>query len=114
MVRLPITPRGPFFSVTTELDEVSYVFTFRWNGRGGWWLVDIASSGGVVLVRGLRLTVNVPLLRGFRSPLLPSGLLMAADSTGRGEDPTFESLGRNTLVYYVPPEELASLPAPEA
>lgn len=106
IVDLPIKQEGAHFGFSCELEGVTYGFVFRWNDRAEQWILDLYDGDGVRLVSGVRVVVNVPLLRTGVAGL-PPGLLSAVDTNGGNVDPGFADLGRRVVVSYAPLEDLA-------
>lgn len=101
-VRLPVTGETPHFAFTTELDGATWGFEFRWNHRAEQWIMTMLDGDGNVLVSGIRVFVNLPLLDRFRAyGTLPPGDIVALDESGANLDPGFADLGRRVMLYYV-------------
>lgn len=108
IVQLPIVQEGPFFGFGTELDGVTYRFSFRWNDRLAQWVMDLADGDGNALVSGLRVVIDTPLLRRFRGRAgMPPGELIAVDTEDTLRDADLEDLGRRVAVFYLSGDEIA-------
>jgi hypothetical protein len=94
----------PFFSIRTTLDGSSYTLTFFWAAREGRWYLTLRDLNEVVLVAGLKLIANWPLLRRSQHIAgIPPGNLTVVDySAMGGEPPGFEELGARCKVLYYP------------
>lgn len=107
ILKLPVLQEGPLFGFSVELEGVNYGFTFRWNERSSQWSMDVADGDGNLLVAGIRVVVDVPMLLRYRSiPRLPPGDIVAVDSTDQSRDPDFEDLGRRVEVFYISSDEI--------
>jgi hypothetical protein len=108
IVQLPIDgEKSPFFSFSTELDGVSYGFEFRWNTRSAQWVMSLFDGAGQPVAIGLRVVVNIPLLFRYRSLAgVPNGELVAIDTSGKNQDPTFSSFGVGVVIRYVSRSEI--------
>lgn len=107
MFTLPIDQQGPHFNFVTELDQVSYGFTFRWNTRDECWRLDLADGNGDPIVSGRKVLINQSLLQGAGGDRLPPGKLIAFDTGGQNLNPGFEDLGRRVVLTYFTAAELA-------
>jgi hypothetical protein len=109
---LPISQNSAWFEFSCELEDVRFNFTFRWNDRDDCWYFDIGDAQESSLATGLKAVTRWPLLEALRSlPGLPKGELLVVDTAGKDEEPTFDSLGRRHLMFYVTEGELAQLAA---
>lgn len=111
MFELPINQEGPHFGFTTELDQVSYGCTFRWNDRDDCWRLDFADGNGDPIISGRKVLTSQSLLASSSDPRLPKGVLVAIDSGGQNLNPGFEDLGRRVQLVYFSADELAALAA---
>lgn len=101
IVELPIAQEGAHFEFSTELDAgASYRFTFRWNGRVGAWFLDLADGDGDLIVAGVRVVLNLPLLGKVADSRRPPGELFAVDTAGTELEADFEALGRRVAIFY--------------
>lgn len=108
ILEIPIRQEGPHFGFATELDGVSYGLSFRWNDRVGQWVLDVLDGEGTVVVSGIRVVLDTPLLFRYQGRAsIPPGELIAVDSTGGSTEADLEDLGRRVLLYYLSADELA-------
>ena len=91
----------PAFTQTVTLDGSVYRLSFAWNYRAGYWSMSILDAGGIPLIQGLRIVLNLDLFRQFPGRGLPPGVLYAVDPSDTISDPAFDdiSAGRVILVY---------------
>jgi hypothetical protein len=75
MIRLP-TFADPFYSVTYELAEERFVFDYLYNQREDAWYIHVITEDGVVIARGIRVSVGVDLLRFCVTSRVPKGILV--------------------------------------
>lgn len=102
---LDVEKDKPLFTQRVTLDERDYVLSFAWNMRHGWYMG--VSAGDEVLFHPRKVVLDTDLLLSVRwHALCPPGLLIAMDTTGRGQPPGFEDLrggpsrlGRVILAY---------------
>jgi len=100
MIEIPLNGAPAFFSVEIDLDRRTYELTFLWNERSESWFMDIAILPGGVLVAGVRVVPDYPMLLQYTRPLMPTGsFIFVADGT-------ISRIGRDdlgtacTLVYF--------------
>lgn len=102
----------PFYTMTTALDGVEYLFEFRYNQRENAWYFSISLTDGTLLDAGVKVVCNRPILRRFANEHLPPGVLLAFANTTDKSTPGMGELGedrRVTLVYYDADEVAAAL-----
>ena len=103
------TFEDPFYTMTVTLDGSDYVLGFRYNQREDAWYFDISLTDGTLLVAGVKVICNRPLLRRFADVRLPLGHLVAFSSGTDASPPGLAELGvdkRVTLVYVPVGEDL--------
>ncbi len=105
-IQLPIKPEGARFQFSSEIEGISYTFTFRWNGRDGAWFLEVGDGDGTSLVTGIKVVINCLLLGRATIAGLPGGDFIAFDTTGQAIDAAFEDLGRRVQVVYFTRAEL--------
>lgn len=119
-LRIPTSTTFAFYSQTTTLDGQDYVFRFLWNQREGTWFFSLFDADEDPIVEGLKVVVNLPLLRLVTDERKPPGVLLAVDTTApevdrsAGEkvlalDPGLEELGERVLLLYFSEAEIESL-----
>lgn len=92
----------PFYSMTVALDGSDYLFEFRYNQREDCWYFNLSLTDGTLLVAGVKVVCNRPLLKRFVDTRLPPGTLVAFANTNDDAPPGLTELGedrRVTLVY---------------
>lgn len=108
MIALPTFQDDPASTYSVALDGTPYLVTLRWNARGTFWTLDIATADGVELATGVQIILNQSLLFGRTDLRLPTGELGAFDPTG-----TLARIGRydwapvgSAVLLYVPADEI--------
>lgn len=98
------TTADPFQKQNVNLDGVEFILSLAYNQREERWYLSIADDEGALLIGGLKLQANWPLLWRHRyNTKLPLGEIMACDTTPDGEPPTLLELGegkRCVLTYF--------------
>jgi hypothetical protein len=97
--------RPAFQTLKVTLEGSVYYLRLEWNMRHGWYL-GIQDSSQSVIFHPRRLVADYDFLGAVSDNRRPPGKLVLADTTGQGMDPTFESLGREHVLYYVESSEL--------
>lgn len=60
VVHCPLFPEA-FYKYTIDLSGETYALSFRWNGRCSQWMMDIETSEGEVVAKGVALVPVYPL-----------------------------------------------------
>lgn len=111
MIEIPVITGSdgvvlPAFSVTTAIEGVNYILSFRWNGRGQFWALDVSDSFGTPILFGngmhLGAIFNFP-----KNAALPPGALALFDTSGRDVEPTQFDLGDRVKIVYFSAAEMA-------
>lgn len=85
-----------------DLGAKTYVFKTQWNVPMQCWILDIYDDLETPLVRGIPLITGTDLLQQFEY-LEFGGMLLVWSTEGPWYVvPSFQSLGSNSNVYYVP------------
>jgi hypothetical protein len=102
----------------TELMGIRVTVVARWNERApnltssgeeasGAWFLDLYDEKGVPIFYGARVSCGTLIARWARHALTRLGCFVAADSSGRGDDPGRWDLGeRVQLLHYTEDEVL--------
>lgn len=92
-----------FYTQTTVLESVSYLFYFAYNQREDTWSFSISDSSGNLLVDGVKIVCNISLIAQYQYITgLPPGLLFCLTTTTDDSPPGLEDLvsgGRCLLQY---------------
>lgn len=111
MITLPLYPDEPAFSYAIQLDGVTYRLSYHWEERTASWYVDLADAEGVPLVSGIRLDHRKNLWGRYKADArLPAGNALCFSMNDDAARPTFESLGRATVIVYYEQGEVVSDP----
>lgn len=97
------------YSFEVDLDDVNYSLSFEWNDRDSGWYLSVFSSEGTPLLQGRRVVLGYPLLNLYSLSGLPSGALIAVDSSGKNEEPGSGDLGERVKLLYFTAAEVAAL-----
>jgi hypothetical protein len=91
----------------TELDGVTYLFTFRWNARRERWTFSIDGLDGTPILTGQTVSLFVPLNR--RAVGGPPGVMLAIPEDDSTEPPGLLDLGARVKLQYWTAAEVADL-----
>lgn len=104
-----IWPPGPRWSMDVQLDRRVYTLRGRYNTRMQTWALDLLTGDGVVLLAGVRVVKDYPLLPGWRDERFPQGQLFAVAPGARvTTDPqrqAFVGSPPDFRLVYVEPDE---------
>jgi hypothetical protein len=90
------------FDEIVQLESLEYLFEFSWSGRESAWYLNIYDQDENQLAVGIKLLLNVDLLRRFPDARLPPGKLVCVALGSTGSDiATQEELGSRVSVVYV-------------
>lgn len=106
MTDLPIVQTSPWFVFSTELNQVTYGFEFRWNDREGAWYVTLLDGQSNVLVAGRKVVLG-PLFSRYRGVpgVWQDADIFVTDTSFGGLDPSYTDLGRRVVLTYATYEE---------
>ena len=100
--QIPFTNNNQKFNIT--LSGKQLLITCRWNKEMPAWVVDIQDAlTNAYIITGVALVTGANLFKQFYYTGV-TGFLVALTSGDPYEVPTFESLGNESQVYYIPPE----------
>jgi hypothetical protein len=95
----------PAYTISVTLENVPYLFTFKWNVRGAYFTLDILTRDAQLLIGGIKVVINSGLIRKFPKTAMPPGELFALDSSGGNAPITFEDLEERVELVYASEDE---------
>lgn len=98
---IPLTPQPQIFNIV--LGAVPYILTLTWNTVAQTWMLDIADSTSVPIVRGIPLVTGADLLAQYAYLELGGSLYVKTDSNADAI-PTYTNLGSDSHLYFVVPQ----------
>jgi hypothetical protein len=99
-LQIPLSGQPQTFNVM--LGGVAYTFTVQYrNDPAGGWVLDIADSSGNDIVTGIALVTGANLLEQYEHLGFNGGLYVQTLDDPDAV-PTFDNLGTNALLYWVP------------
>lgn len=97
---IPIRSDIPSYQFQITLEGVVYTMRFYFNTRLDRWIMDVSNVDGELIVAGIPLLVNLPLLDRFRDERLPPGRFILIDETGENRNPSRDSMGDDYKLLY--------------
>lgn len=99
---IPIVPGNRASTRRVQLDGREYVLDLRWSDFEGCFYLTLKSAAAAVLVAGVRVVSNEPLLEGWHgSSSVPAGELVALDTRLSPADPSLDEFGDIVRLGYV-------------
>jgi hypothetical protein len=94
------------YRTTIALDGVNFILHFLWNGRDEHWYLSVHDGDDTPITGYVSRKLVGNWFVGNRStdPNRPDGLLFIVSS--EHEDPAFLALGVDTLLHYLPSDDL--------
>ncbi len=88
-----------------ELEDTTYIIGLYYLERTDSWYFNIFDSARSALLTGVRLSIDYPIFKHKVREGLPPGQIMLLDTSGNGQECSFEDLGnRCILVYFLESE----------
>jgi hypothetical protein len=104
-----LAPGVPNYRQRTHLDGVEYELVLRWSDREAAWYLDLNRSTGELLVSGIKVVCNLPLLYRFHGiDGVPPGELIATDGRPEPHDPLLDELGDAVPLLYMDASEVVN------
>lgn len=97
------------YSMELTLDASQYRFKLRYNGRGDFWVLDIADRDGNVIVAGIKVVASYELIRQYHAYAIPPGALITYDSAEPEHRIGRDDLPERVDLLYIPEAEYAAL-----
>lgn len=99
-VKIPVRTDLPAYDFSLTLEGSIFYFSFEWNERGQFWVMDILDQDQSYIVAGVRMVSDVDLLSRFKDTRLPKGTFLITDTSGKSRDPSFDTFGTEVLLFY--------------
>ena len=99
-----------YFEKRISLDGRDYILRFLFNTREEKWYLDINDQDNVPIVSGLKLVLNIDLVRRLTDERRPKGALHVFENASSNEqqiDPGLSSLGLDIQLVYFDEEEIS-------
>lgn len=97
-VRIPFSDQNDFI-VEAELDEMTCFLHLAWNDDEAMWTLSLENAENDVILSGIRLVSDWPLLGRFRHLAVPKGELVAVSLDGQPIGRQSFTDGTAELVY---------------
>ena len=89
MIKIPFADQNDFI-VEAELDEMTCFLHLAWNDDDAMWTLSLENAGNDVILSGIRLVSDWPMLGRFRHLAVPKGELVVVSLDG-------EHIGRQSF-----------------
>lgn len=98
---IPIDPFQPDQEFSMAMDGTVFVLRLTLNSRSNRWTLAIKQEDGTLLIAGIPIIINYPLLESHRFEGMPLGDILCLSESGEDIEPRdTESLGvTHSLVY---------------
>lgn len=99
--KLPVSSEFPKFRFNTELDEETFIFSFRLNERMDRWIMSIFDAVETPLIMGIPVLLGTVFYDQFQNPALPKGRLFPINLESANTEAGSEDLGKSVFIYYM-------------
>lgn len=101
VIKIPInTIDNKKIKQTTTLDGVAYIFEFKFNYRLNKWVMNILTTSEEIIVYGILMITNMPLLKNYYHLNIPQGDLFCIDMENENKDAEIDDLGTRVILMY--------------
>jgi hypothetical protein len=97
------------FTEELTLDDANYRFRLDWNYRGQFWQLSIYDRDLALLVGGIKVVINYPLLDPYKYLPIPQGELFAIDTSEPNQRIEDGDLGTRVNLVYLTEDEYAAI-----
>lgn len=104
IIEIPLDSTLTYYDEIIQLESLEYLFEFAWSDRDSAFYLNLYDQDGNPLAIGIKLLLNVDLLRRFPVATMPPGKLICVDagSAGNGVDIAQPSdLGTRVFLEYI-------------
>lgn len=99
ILELPTRTDLSVYSLTTDLDALTFTIRLTYNVRSAHWYFDMLDVDGTPLREGLKLVSNWPLLLSWIQQGRPAGEMISANPE-TDADPDRDTLGTSSVFVY--------------
>lgn len=110
MITIPFT-EYPASTAIFNIDNTSYKFLFVWNTRMAAWTMSISDTDDNVIISGIKIVLNIELIRMYRHLNIPKGHLFALDLSDDETKIAYSDFTneRGIKLVYIPEDEFAAV-----
>ncbi len=108
MIALPIPDQNDSLTEIT-LDDVVYFLHLAWNSQAESWTFGFEDAGNVLLLDGIPIVPNAPLMTRFALADLPQGELIALAQDQKDSIGYDDLVGGKVKLFYVSQDELEDI-----
>lgn len=98
MAAIPFNQSDSNYTLVCPLDDRQVQFYVRWNSRDQAYYFDMYDSDDSVICLNIKVVPGVSLGRRSQHEFFDTYILLGVDTTGRGQNPTFDNLGTQVIV----------------
>lgn len=109
MIDLPFRPSLKYDRFSTTIEGNLYWFTVKYNDQDKAFYFDIADENNEIIRYGIKIVLGTYLGRLSSHALFSEGVIVAVDTTGKGQDATFDDLGTRVIVRWIPAYQVQAL-----
>jgi hypothetical protein len=100
-LRIPLVASESFYSFSTQLLGITYLFEVKWNGRHGMWYFDLLDADEDLISANNAVALGSSPVRKSTDPRRPRGLFFVRDLSSTGVDASYDDIGvRVVLEFY--------------
>lgn len=104
------TEQQPVYDYRIALSQNVYRLQIRWNTRTKSWYLRLFDSTDTVLISGVRMVIEYPLMWRHTGRKPKGGTLWLADMEDTGRECGYNDLGHRCKLFWIPEEDY---PEPE-
>lgn len=97
---IPVRSDLPAYDFQITLDDVILNLSFSWSERSQLWSMDVADLNQDMIVSGVPLFTEYPLLFRFKDERLPPGQWFCVDTKNEGKNPGRDDFGSRVILFY--------------
>ncbi len=105
LINIPIDGGHPNHEFSIELAGEVFLLQFQFNFRDQRWSMTVKMEDSTILVAGVVMLTNWPLLDRFKDVRLPKGTFWVIDETGLNSEPSENSFGTTHFLAFETEEE---------
>lgn len=99
-VTIPLYNDTTNYSVSVQLNDVTYTLSFRYNTRMDTWILSIGDISDSPILGGVPLLTGPALLDQFLSYNIPPGALVIFNTEDNNIQPTLDTFAQLFNLYY--------------
>ena len=97
---MPIRNDIPAYREQVELEGTLFFFDFRYSERSERWYMDILDVDENIILAGIKMLINLPLIYRFVGENLPKGDFICIDESGNNNQPDRSNWAGDVILLY--------------